>query len=118
MSLRSHPNQSASNTFPPLRDPRRNPCFNSVAAFLRIGSAVLAAPAIALPAFAAQDIRLGSLLDLTDEFDAYGKPMKQGVDPAIEETKQTGGLLGRKMVNSAIKLANQRSSTLSLRVRP
>lgn len=66
--------------------------------FLRIGSTLLATPAFTLPAFAAQDIRLGSLLDLSGNFDAYGKPMNQGLDLAIEEINQAGGLLGRKVV--------------------
>lgn len=66
--------------------------------FLRLGTALLAAPCTAMPALAAQDIRLGSLLDLSGNFDAYGKPMNQGLDLAIEEINQAGGLLGRKLL--------------------
>lgn len=70
-------------------------------AFIRFGSALVAAPALARPAFAAQDIRLGSLLDLSGNFDAYGKPMGQGLDLAIDEINRAGGLLGRKVVKVA-----------------
>jgi branched-chain amino acid transport system substrate-binding protein len=66
--------------------------------FIRHGAAVLAASALWRPALAAQDIRLGSLLDLSGNFDAYGKPMNQGLELAIDEINQAGGLLGRKVV--------------------
>ncbi|RYF63665.1 MAG: twin-arginine translocation signal domain-containing protein, partial [Comamonadaceae bacterium] len=41
--------------------------------FLQLGAAAaLAAPTLVPSAWAAQDIKLGSLLDLSGNFDAYG----------------------------------------------
>jgi len=60
-----------------------------------------AALAIGLPlsmsARAADDIRLGSLLDTSGNFDAYGKPMDMAADLAIAEINAAGGLIGRKV---------------------
>lgn len=66
--------------------------------FLQFGAAALATSGIAGRALAAQEIKLGSLLDLSGNFDAYGKPMNMGLDLALEEINQSGGLLGRKVV--------------------
>lgn len=68
-------------------------------AFLAQGSA--AAAALALPALAraqAQPIKLGSLLDTSGNFDAYGKPMNMALDLALDEINAGGGLLGRKVL--------------------
>lgn len=65
---------------------------------VQLAAAMLAAPGLFSKAFAAQDIKLGSLLDLSGNFDAYGKPMNMGLDLALDEINQAGGLLGRKVV--------------------
>ena len=63
-------------------------------------AAVLAALLIGvhLPTMAVDDIKLGSVLDTSGNFDAYGKPMDMATDLAIEEINASGGLLGRKVV--------------------
>ncbi len=65
--------------------------------FAKFGAAGLTSSAIG-KAFAAQDIKIGSLLDLSGNFDAYGKPMNMGIDLALDEINQAGGLLGRKVI--------------------
>lgn len=69
--------------------------------FIHLGAAMLAAPALIRPVHAAQDIRLGSLLDLSGNFDALGKPMDMGLDLALDEINRDGGLLGRKVAKVA-----------------
>ncbi|RYX97897.1 MAG: urea ABC transporter [Bradyrhizobiaceae bacterium] len=49
-------------------------------------------------AWAAQDIKLGSLLDLSGNFDAYGKPMSMGLDLALDQINKSGGIGQRKVV--------------------
>ena len=61
-------------------------------------AAVLAAPPLA---FAAEPIKVGSLLDTSGNFDAYGKPMNMALDLAIDEINSSGGLLGRKIEKKA-----------------
>ena len=63
-------------------------------------AAVLAALLIGVPlsTMAMDDIKLGSVLDTSGNFDAYGKPMDMATDLAIEEINASGGLLGRKVV--------------------
>src|SRR5690606_16239674 len=42
-------------------------------------------------------IKLGSVLDTSGNFDAYGKPMNAALDLAIDEINKSGGLLGRQV---------------------
>ena len=46
---------------------------------------------------AADTIRLGSILDTSGIFDAYGKPMDMAMRLAVDEINQAGGLLGKKV---------------------
>ncbi|WP_439587926.1 urea ABC transporter substrate-binding protein [Hydrogenophaga sp.] len=61
------------------------------------GSLLSAAAALGPRAWAADPIKLGSLLDTSGNFDAYGKPMDMATDLAIEEINKAGGLLGRQV---------------------
>ncbi len=56
--------------------------------------ALLAAPRIGR---AAETVKLGSILDTSGNFDAYGKPMKKGLDLAVAEINESGGLNGREV---------------------
>ena len=62
------------------------------------GAAALAST-IAMPhiARAADVIKLGSILDTSGIFDAYGKPMDQATRLAVSEINANGGLLGRQI---------------------
>ena len=64
--------------------------------FLASSSAALAAARLALPgsARAAGDIRLGSILDTSGIFDAYGKPMDMAIRLAVGQINAAGGLNG------------------------
>lgn len=48
-------------------------------------------------AFAADEIAVGSIHDLSGGLDIYGKPMVDALTFAIEEQNAAGGLLGRKL---------------------
>ncbi|MEO9528718.1 MAG: ABC transporter substrate-binding protein, partial [Roseibium sp.] len=48
-------------------------------------------------AMAAETIKLGSLLDTSGIFDAYGKPMDMALRLAVNEINEFGGLLGRQV---------------------
>jgi urea transport system substrate-binding protein len=48
-------------------------------------------------AYAADDILIGSLHDLSGGLDAYGKPMQDALILAAEEINAAGGLLGRQL---------------------
>ena len=48
-------------------------------------------------AFAADDIPVGSIHDLSGGLDIYGKPMLDALTLAIEEQNAAGGLLGKKV---------------------
>lgn len=48
-------------------------------------------------AFAADDIKIASLLDLSGGLDAAGKPMQDAITLAVEELNAAGGLLGRQI---------------------
>lgn len=63
------------------------------------GAAVIAAASlVAKPSFAAQDtIKLGSLLDTSGIFDAYGKPMDKIARLAVDQINASGGLLDREI---------------------
>lgn len=57
----------------------------------------MAAGALPASAGAAEPIKLGSLLDTSGNFDAYGKPMDMATDLAIAEINAAGGLVGRQV---------------------
>ncbi len=66
------------------------------------GTAALAAGSVAMPALigrslAADKIKLGSILDTSGIFDAYGKPMDMAMQLAVSEINKGGGLLGREI---------------------
>lgn len=67
--------------------------------FLKGGSALalgaLAAPALIGRAGAAEPIKLGSVLDTSGIFDAYGKPMDMAMRLAVDQINAGGGLLDR-----------------------
>src|ERR1700678_3310106 len=65
--------------------------------FLGTTAALAGASALAGPAFAADPIKVGSLLDLSGGLDIYGKPMADAMTFAIEEANAAGGLLGRQL---------------------
>lgn len=48
-------------------------------------------------AFSADTIKLGSLLDTSGIFDAYGKPMDMALRLAVDEINKAGGLLEREV---------------------
>lgn len=50
-----------------------------------------------MKAFAADPIKLGSILDTSGPFDAYGKPMDMALRLAVDEINAAGGLLGRQI---------------------
>lgn len=65
-------------------------------------SAALAATTATAPLFptaasAADEMLIGSILDLSGGLDIYGKPMNDGMTLAVEEQNAAGGLLGRKL---------------------
>lgn len=66
------------------------------------GSAALSTAAI-LPkvAMAADTITLGSVLDTSGIFDAYGQPMSMAMRLAVQEINETGGLLGKQVAVKA-----------------
>jgi len=57
----------------------------------------LAMPALVGKALAADKIKLGSLLDTSGLFDAYGKPMDMALRLAVDEINAAGGLVGREV---------------------
>ncbi|RYY94492.1 MAG: urea ABC transporter [Comamonadaceae bacterium] len=61
------------------------------------GSALMAAGLLPAAARAADPIKLGSLLDTSGNFDAYGKAMDMATDLAIDEINAAGGLAGRQV---------------------
>ena len=64
-----------------------------------LGGATALTTAGLLPrvAFAADAIKLGSILDKSGPFDAYGKPMDMATRLAVAEINEAGGLLGREV---------------------
>lgn len=68
-----------------------------------LGGAAALTTAAMLPraVLAADTIKLGSILDTSGIFDAYGKPMDQAMRLAVKEINATGGLLGRQVEVSA-----------------
>lgn len=77
-------------------------------------TAATAAGAISLPsvlrAQSNDPIKLGSVLDASGIFSAYGKPMDAATTMAVEEINAGGGLLGRKIE----KVAYDTQSTMAL----
>ena len=69
--------------------------------FLAAGSATmlgsLAMPAIVGRARAADTLKLGSLLDTSGIFDAYGKPMDMALQLAVDQINAGGGLNGQQV---------------------
>ena len=69
--------------------------------FLAAGSATmlgsLAMPAIVGSARAADTLKLGSLLDTSGIFDAYGKPMDMALQLAVDQINTGGGLNGQQV---------------------
>lgn len=72
---------------------RRSVLKGSVA--LTVGA--LTAPNIVGRALAADTIKLGSILDTSGIFDAYGKPMDMAMQLAVEEINAAGGLNGEQV---------------------
>jgi branched-chain amino acid transport system substrate-binding protein len=68
--------------------------------FLRVttSSAIFAVGASTLPksAFAADNILVGGIHDLSGGLDLYGKPMADALILALEEINAAGGLLGKQ----------------------
>lgn len=64
-----------------------------------MGAAAAATGAAMLPraALAADAIKVGSILDTSGIFDAYGKPMDMALRLAVSEINGAGGLLGRQL---------------------
>ncbi len=65
--------------------------------FLTKTGALAVASQIPKAAYAANEIKLGSILDTSGLFDIYGKPMDQAVQMAVDELNAAGGLLGRQI---------------------
>lgn len=63
------------------------------------GAAMALATAALLPTATLADdtIKLGSILDTSGIFDAYGKPMDMGLRLAVDEINASGGLLGKQV---------------------
>jgi urea transport system substrate-binding protein len=64
-----------------------------------LGGAAALSTATMLPkaVMAADKIQLGSILDTSGIFDAYGKPMDQAMRLAVTEINAAGGLLGKQV---------------------
>ena len=63
-----------------------------------ISTAALAGASVSPRAtLAADTIRLGSILDTSGIFDAYGKPMDMAMRLAVDEINAAGGLLGKQI---------------------
>jgi len=81
----------------------------------------LAMPAIVRGAFAAEPIKVGSLLDLSGPLGSYGQPMNYAIQLAVQECNAKGGILGRKVElisydpQSSIQLYSQFAQTLALK---
>ena len=60
-------------------------------------AALTAAGLLPRAALAADSIKLGSILDTSGIFDAYGKPMDMATRLAVAEINASGGLLGREV---------------------
>lgn len=65
--------------------------------FIGRSAAVAGVSLLPYAAYAAETIKLGSVLDTSGIFDAYGKPMDQAMRLAIKEINDAGGLLDRQV---------------------
>ena len=65
--------------------------------FLASGAALCGTLMMPRISMAADSIKLGSILDTSGIFDAYGKPMDIGMRLAVDQINADGGLLGRKI---------------------
>ncbi|MCR9214265.1 MAG: transporter substrate-binding protein [Proteobacteria bacterium] len=63
--------------------------------FLTATAALAGASLLPLSASAADTVKLGSVLDTSGIFDAYGKPMDMAMRLAVEEINAAGGLNGK-----------------------
>ena len=62
-----------------------------------LGIGALAAPSLVGRALAADTIKLGSILDTSGIFDAYGKPMDMAMKLAVAQINADGGLDGKQI---------------------
>ncbi len=63
--------------------------------FLGMGAAAIAAPFVMTRAASSAGVmRLGSVLDTSGMFDAYGKPMQMALELAVDQINAAGGLNG------------------------
>ncbi|MDE4174639.1 transporter substrate-binding protein [Phaeobacter sp. PT47_59] len=65
--------------------------------FLAGTAALAGASALPRVSLAADTIKLGSILDTSGIFDAYGKPMDMAMRLAVDEINAGGGLLGKQV---------------------
>ena len=65
--------------------------------FLAGTAALAGASALPRVSLAADTIKLGSILDTSGIFDAYGKPMDMAMRLAVDEINAAGGLLGKQV---------------------
>jgi branched-chain amino acid transport system substrate-binding protein len=65
--------------------------------FLSTAAALSGAVMLPRAALAADAIKLGSILDTSGIFDAYGKPMDMAMRLAVDQINVAGGLLGRQI---------------------
>ncbi|MEP4037520.1 ABC transporter substrate-binding protein [Pseudophaeobacter sp.] len=65
--------------------------------FLASSAALAGASMLPRMAMAADTIKLGSILDTSGIFDAYGKPMDMAMRLAVSEINAAGGLLGKQV---------------------
>jgi len=65
--------------------------------FLGTGAALTGAAMMPSFALAADAIKLGSILDTSGPFDAYGKPMDMAMRLAVSQINADGGLLGKQV---------------------
>ena len=65
--------------------------------FLATGAALGGALMMPRLATGADTIKLGSVLDTSGPFDAYGKPMHKALQLAVAQINNAGGLLGRQV---------------------
>jgi branched-chain amino acid transport system substrate-binding protein len=91
--------------------------------FVQTGAAAgtLAMPFINRRAYAAEPIKVGSLLDLSGPIGSSGQPMNFAMQLAVADANAKGGILGRKIelisydTQSNIQLYSQYAQTLALK---
>lgn len=62
-----------------------------------LGSTAIAGMGVSLQAHAGDTIKMGSILDTSGVFDAYGKPMQMAAELAVRQINAAGGLLGKSI---------------------